>query len=135
MKSTKSVLLSLILITSLSGCATIPNPFGEKVKPIEVKKVEEPRQKLGLVPPQPLNLKPPSFIIIHPENVDKIWKQLEENKQDQVIFGLTDEDYELLALMMAEIRNFVMTQRLIIEQYKKYYEPETKQETKTESKK
>jgi hypothetical protein len=126
-KLTKSALLSLILVTSLSGCATLPsisNPFSKnkETKPLEVVTKAEEKTKLNIVPPEPLNLKSPRFVIIHPENSEQVWKTLKENGNDVVLFGLSDDDYETLAIMMAEIRNFIITQRLIIEQYKQYYE-------------
>jgi hypothetical protein len=39
-----------------------------------------------------------------------------------VVFGLTDDDYQQLALTIAELRNFIATQRNIIIKYKDYYE-------------
>lgn len=133
-------LLSLILAISLSGCATIPsinNPFGKKDagKPLEVKAVAEEKTKLNLIPPEPLNLKSPRFVIIHPENSQQVWDKLKQDGNDVVLFGLTDDDYETLAIMMAEIRNFILTQQLIIKQYKEYYEQNKQQDKKEEPKK
>ena len=134
-----SVLLLAALL--LTGCASLPsinNPFGKskEVKPLEVVTKPEEKVKLNIVPPQPLNLKSPRFVVIHPENSEQVWKTLKENGNDVVLFGLTDDDYETLAIMMAEIRNFLITQRVIIEQYKQYYEQkDTKKEVKEEPKK
>jgi hypothetical protein len=121
---TKSALLSLILITSLSGCASF-NPFGKAEKPIEVRTKAEERTRLNLPPLEPLQLNPPTWVVIHPENAPEVWKQIAENGDDVVLFGLTDDNYQKLAMMIGELRNFINAQRLIIEQYKKYYEPET----------
>lgn len=113
-----SILLSLPLI---SGCSI----FGgwKSVEPITIQKKAEERQKLNLADPEPIKPRVPSWIIITPENAAKVWKHLEEEKVDLVLFGLTDEGYEELALNMAELRNFINTQRQILLQYKKYYEP------------
>lgn len=131
----KNSLLVLSCVFLVSGCATLPsigNPFGKtkEVKPIEVVTKAEEKTKLNLTPPEPLNLKSPRFVIIHPENSEQVWKSLKENGNDVVLFGLTDDDYETLAIMMAEIRNFIITQRVIIEQYKKYYESKSSDVTK-----
>jgi hypothetical protein len=40
-----------------------------------------------------------------------------------VLFALTDDGYETLALTMAELRNFVAQQRAITRRYREYYEP------------
>ena len=135
----KNSLLAASCIFLLSGCATLPsigNPFGKKdTKPLEVVTKAEEKTKLALVPPEPLNLKSPRFVILHPENADAVWKKLKEDGNDVVIFGLTDDDYETLAIMMAEIRNFILTQRLIIQQYKDYYESSKPADKKEEPKK
>jgi len=118
-----NVRLSLILLTPLliSGCSV----FGswKTVEPITIQKKAEERQKLNLPDPTPLKPRVPSWIIITPENAAQVWKHLLEEKVDLVLFGLTDEGYEELAINMADLRNFINTQRQIIQQYKKYYEP------------
>ena len=126
LKLTKNVLLSLILATSLSGCASLPSfSFGKNdVKEVEVKKVAEERARLNLSSPEPLDLKAPKWIIITPENSNEVWPLVKEENEDVVLFGLTDQGYETLSIMIAELRNFINTQRLIIEQYKNYYEPQ-----------
>ena len=139
--SLKNSILALFCIFLVSGCASLPsisNPFGKskETKPVEVVTKVEEKTKLNLTLPEPLNLKSPRFVVIHPENSEQVWKTLKENGNDVVLFGLTDDDYETLAIMMAEIRNFIITQRVIIEQYKQYYEQkETKKEVKEETKK
>jgi len=55
-----------------------------------------------------------------------VWAKLNENGEDVVLFGLTDQNYETLSIMIAELRNFIATQRLIIQQYKQYYENQDK---------
>ncbi len=138
--SLKNSVLALSLAFLVSGCATLPsigNPFGKKddQKPLEIKTVAEEKTKLNLVPPEPLNLKSPRFVIIHPENSQQVWDKLKQDGNDVVLFGLTDDDYETLAIMMAEIRNFILTQQLIIREYKQYYEAKQEQAKKEEPKK
>ena len=62
------------------------------------------------------------WFVITPDNVDKVWEQLKKKDKDLVLFGLTDDGYERLSINMAEIRNFINTQRVIILKYKDYYE-------------
>lgn len=61
--------------------------------------------------------------MVTPENIDQVWKRLEEEKIDLVLFGLTDDGYQELAMTMAELRNHIANQRAIIIKYKEYYEP------------
>ena len=126
LKLIKNALLWLTLTTSLSGCASFSLFGGETVKPIEVKKVAEERTKLDLKDPEPLDLKSPKWIIITPENTNDVWEKLKGDNEDIVVFGLTDQGYETLSIMIAEMRNFINTQRMILQQYKQYYENQNK---------
>jgi len=117
--------LSLILLISLffiNGCSIVPKFWGDDVKPIEVKQVAVERIKLNIEPPKPLQPEKIEWVVITPDNVDKVWKKLKSKNEDLVLFGLTDEGYEKLSINMAEIRNFINTQRIIILKYKDYYE-------------
>ena len=120
-----NVLLSLILTTSLlllSGCASF-SLFGEDVKPVEVVTKKEDRVRLNLADPSPLKLKEVQWIVVTPENAEEVWAKLQESNTDLVLFGLTDQGYENLAINIANIRNIMNEQRIIILKYKQYYEP------------
>lgn len=120
---TKNVLL-LCLITILSGCASFNLPFFSKKKVeavvVETKAVE--RQKLDLKIPNPVSLKDIEWFIVHSDNVEEIWKRLETKEKDIVLFGLSDDSYKDLSINLAKLRNLINTQRIVILQYKKYYE-------------
>lgn len=128
--------ITIITLASLllSGCASLGsiNPFGpsKEVKPVELRTKAEEKTRLNLSEPESLSLSAPTFIIITPENADEVWKGLNEGNDDAVLFGLTDQGYEKLAILIAELRNFINTQRMIIKQYKEYYEPEVKDKSK-----
>jgi hypothetical protein len=62
-------------------------------------------------------------VVITPQNAEEVWKKLSQENTDLVLFALTDDGYESLAITMAELRNFIAQQRTIILQYKNYYEP------------
>ena len=127
LKLIKNVLALSILTISLSGCASLSGLWGDKPKPLEVVKKAEERTKLNLPEPKPLDLQSPKWIIITPENSSEVWSRVKEKNEDVVLFALTDQGYEKLAIMIAELRNFINTQRIIIQQYKQYYENQDKQ--------
>ena len=121
---------SLLLLTNLTGCATIFGLFGkEDVKPIEVVAKPVERAPLNIADPVPLSLKPFEWTIITKENASEVFKKLEANKDSVVLFGLTDDGYQQLSMTIAEMRTFIATQRQIIIKYKEYYEPK-KEESK-----
>ena len=101
--------------------------FGWKsVDPIEIKTKAVERTKLNLPEPAPLKSRDIKWVIITKENAEKVFKDLETKGVDIVLFGLTDEGYEQLAMTMAELRNHIAQQKSIIIKYKDYYEPKEK---------
>lgn len=129
MRLIKSVLRSLILITFLlssSGCSLLG--FGwNGVKPLEVKTTEVERVKLNVDLPDPLKADAIDWVVVTPDNVEQVFKQLESEKKNLVLFAITDEGYEKLAADMVMIRSYIAQQRLIIVKYKEYYEPNKEQ--------
>jgi len=121
-------IISLLLVASLlSGCASF-SLFGEREKPIVVETRAVERTPLNLPLPDPLSPRSPRWIVITPENMDQVWQDLKSKNIDLVLFAVTDDGYEELAVNMAEIRNFINAQRQIIIRYREYYEPEKPQE-------
>ena len=116
LKSILSVLVSLILITSLTSCSS--------VKKLEIFKTEVEREKLDLKKPTPLELEQLRWIIITSENAEEVFKKLEEQGIDPVLFGLTDKDFQLIAKNFAQIRNQLKVTNELLDKYKEYYESE-----------
>ena len=69
---------------------------------------------------------PIKWVVVTPDNAEKIYNELLKNRKDQVIIGLTDEGYETLAVNFAQIRKYIVMQREVIKQYKNYYEKDLK---------
>ena len=122
LKSIQNVLVLLILSIFLTNCSG--------VKQLEIFKQEVPREKLNLNTPTPLELENLRWIIITSKNVDEVFKKLEEQGIDPVLWGLTDKDFELLAKNFARIRNQLKITNDLLSKYKEYYEPEVKNEQK-----
>ena len=114
LKSIQNVLLLLILTTLLTSCAG--------VKTLEIFKQEVPREKLNLEKPTPLEMEKIHWHIITSENADEVFKKLEADGIDPVLFGLTDKDFEMLSKNFAKIRNQLMQTNKLLDQYKEYYE-------------
>jgi hypothetical protein len=66
--------------------------------------------------------------IITSENAAEVFAKLEADGIDPVLWGLTDEDFELLAKNFAQIRNKMVETNAILEKYQEYYESETEEE-------
>jgi hypothetical protein len=66
--------------------------------------------------------------IITSENAEEVFKKLEAEGIDPVLFGLTDKDFEMLSKNFAKIRNQLMQTNKLLDEYKEYYEAEEKAE-------
>ena len=116
LKLIQNVLLLLTLTIFLTSCSG--------VKELQIFKQEVEREKLNLNKPTPLELENLRWIIITSENAEEVFKKLEEQGIDPVLWGLTDKDFELLAKNFARIRNQLMVTNELLDKYKEYYEPE-----------
>jgi len=114
-KSILNVLLLLTLAIFLTNCSG--------VKQLSIFKEEVKRQELNLEKPTPLQLEQIKWIIITSENAEEVFKKMEEQGLDPVLFGLTDNDYQLIAKNFAQIRNQLKITNDILDKYKEYYEP------------
>ena len=119
------IILIILLAITLTSCT-----FGERK--IKIFQIEEPRAKLNLESPAPLDLETLRWIIITSKNAEEVFARLEAEGFDPVLFGLTDKDYEIIAKNFAQIRSYLKEQNAILEKYRKYYEPEDDKKTKTE---
>ena len=115
LRSTQSVLVLLILTTFLiSGCST--------VQKLDVFSTEVERAPLDLPNPETPKLESINWIIITSENAEQVFAKMKEQGKDPVLFGLSDDDYELLSKNFAQIRAYMIQQGLTLDQYREYYE-------------
>ena len=62
------------------------------------------------------------FYVITEENAEVIFKDLREKNYDPVIFGVTDDGYEIMSTNMAKILQLVQQQKAVIIAYGEYYD-------------
>ena len=117
-RSSSLVALLMIPLLGITGCATTKT----------VKVLSQPVNSVALNPPniRDLELQGVRWFIVTPENIDEVFKELEDQNKDVVLFGITDDGYKGLALNLAQIRELLLQQKAIIDAYKEYYE-ETEQ--------
>jgi hypothetical protein len=111
----------------LAGCSSI--------KKLEIFSTAVERQPLDLAKPTPLQLEKIRWIIITSANAQEVFKKLEAEGIDPVLYGLTDKDYELIAKNFANIRNKLKESNDILDKYKKYYEADLQPKETKETKK
>ena len=116
-KSIKPALRLLILSTlvlSLVACSAI--------RRIEVTTASIERVPLTLSNVDTLKLDEVTWVVVTPENIDQIFRDLETKNFDIVLFALTDDGYENISVNMAKIKKLVLQQKAVIAAYKRYYE-------------
>jgi len=116
-------------ILTLSGCSSI--------KQLDIFTMEVEREPLALEKPDIKQLEKLKWIIITSENADEVFKKMKEQGIDPVIFGLSDNDFQLLSKNFAQIRAHMMKLNVMIDEYKDYYESDVinKDKEKQEEKK
>jgi flavorubredoxin len=62
------------------------------------------------------------FYVVTEENAEVIFKELREKNYDPVIFGVTDDGYEMMSTNMAKILQLVQQQKAVIIAYGEYYD-------------
>lgn len=101
----------LIFMCLLTSCAVFrPTPALDTKPP------------LRLEDPAPLRLRPVEFIVVHKDNAQKTFSDLEQSGEEPVLFALSGNDYKSLAVNTQHIKTYVKNQRKIIRLYRKYYE-------------
>lgn len=104
----------LLLAINLTACSSI--------KRVEIVAKPVDRTKLALLDPAPIKTKPFQWVVITPQNAEEVFAKMQERNENLVLFALADDGYKSLSLNIAEVRNFMNTQRQMILQYKEYYE-------------
>ena len=104
-------LLSLILI----GCSSTP-------KVLEIKAVPIDAVPLNLPDVDVIELDDIQFYVVTEQNVEAVFEKLREKNYDPVIFGVTDDGYEMMSVNMAKILQLVQQQKAVIIAYSDYYD-------------
>ena len=104
------VLLSLILI----GCSSTPRVLEIKAVPIDA-------VPLNLPDVDVIELDDVQFYVVTEQNVETVFEKLREKNYDPVIFGVTDDGYEMMSVNMAKVLQMVQQQKAVIIAYRTYH--------------
>lgn len=69
-----------------------------------------------------LELENTKFYVVNEKNWQQVFDTLKKKNYDPVIFGVTDDGYEILSVNNAKVLQLVKQQRAIIAAYEDYYE-------------
>ena len=85
---------------------------------------------MNLPNPETPKLEDIKWVIITSENAEEVFAKLKESGKDPVLFGLSDDDYQLLSKNFAQIRAYMIKQGATLDQYRKYYESKEEKSSK-----
>ena len=109
----------------LTNCGLLPE------KTISIFTMEKSREKINLKTPTLEEMEKLRWIVITSNNANEVFAKMKAEGLDPVLFGLSDEDYELLAKNFAQIRSTLKQTQDILDRYKEYYEGTTKTDNST----
>jgi hypothetical protein len=109
-------LVTLTSLFLLSACGSTSDI--EVVNPIEVKTIEIPRPSPIVPSVDQIQLRDVKWIVITPENFEEVFASL---SGDLVLFAVTAEGYEALALNLSDVRALIQQQQRIIAIYRDSY--------------
>lgn len=109
----KMRMLIIVLCLLLNGCAGKVGLFDDPVERLPLKVVE----------PTELQLHDVKFVIVHKDNAEHVFRELEKQGFEPVLFALTGPGYKALALNMQDIIKYMILQKEVIKAYKQYYQP------------
>lgn len=104
--------LILIFLLLCFGCTPRgPTPTLPKTKP-----------NLNLPKLEPLKLDEVQFVIIHKNNANDVFSEMEKKGQRPLLIGLSAADYKNLSVNIKKIKNYLQEQQKVIILYGDYYE-------------
>ena len=116
-----SVLLVAPLV--LTACARTPEKQIVTVPTVvEVPKIEAPA--IQIVPrPEPVELKNADIVVVTEANLEETIARIKEMQGDFVLYAMTAQSFESLALNFEQVKRFIEQQNSIILYYEKAISP------------
>jgi len=112
---TKYLLISALVF--LAACSSSQEI--ETAAPVEVRTVQVPRPAPIVPEVDQLRLRNVQWIIITPENIEEKFAQIQSG--EIVLFAVTAEGYENIALNLSDVRALIAQQQRIIAIYKSQF--------------
>lgn len=109
------IAIALVAALTITACSKPVEPIVVDQRPIE-------KPVIVLPPVDEFNSRTVEWVVVTPDNIEQVFKDLEDSGQHIVLIALTSDGYKRLSLNMADLLKLVQQQRAIIAAYQKYYE-------------
>lgn len=118
-RSIPSVLgYGLVTLTSIFLLSACGSTAVEPVKPVEVRTIEIPRPAPVVPSVDQLQLRDVKWTIVTPDNIDSVFATM---PGEAVLFAITADGYEALALNLSDVRSMIQQQQKVIAVYQDSY--------------
>jgi hypothetical protein len=109
-------MIKYLILSSILFVAACSTPAIEEVRPVEVRTIQVPRPAPIVPAVDQLRLRTVNWIIITPDNIDESFAKIQSG--ELVLFAVTSQGYENIALNLSDIRALIEQQNRIIAIYK-----------------
>jgi|TARA_B110000037_G_scaffold219078_1_gene283445 hypothetical protein len=113
------ILLGIVISIILTGCSDLL----KREELILTKEVFVEKIPLELSMPEPVQWNDFKFIVVTPDNYEKVITRLKSEGKSVALFAVDHPDYESLSKTIIDMKRYIGDQKLIIIEYKNYYEP------------
>lgn len=108
-----------IILFSVFFLAACASPNVEEIRPVETRTIQIKRPAPIVPPIDQVQLRPVSWLILTPDNIDESFARIQSG--ELVLFALTTEGYENIALNLSDIRALIEQQNKVIAVYKSQF--------------
>jgi hypothetical protein len=112
-------MIKYLILSSILFVAACSTPAIEEVRPVEVRTIQVPRPAPIVPQTDQLKLRQVTWIIITPDNIEESFNKIQSG--ELVLFAVTANGYENIALNLSDIRSLIEQQNRIIAIYKSQY--------------
>lgn len=92
-----------------------------ETKPIVIQSQPIQRPALNLPPVDPFRARDVEWVVITPENADRIFQEMEARGEAPALFGVDERGYENIAVNTQESLRVILQQQAVIDGYRAYY--------------
>jgi hypothetical protein len=114
----KYLILTAAVLT-LAACQTAP--FETIPRPVVVQAPPIERPPLNLPTIDPLNARDVQWVVVTPNNVDEVFREMTARGQAPALFAVDERGYENIAINTQESLRVILQQQSVIEGYREYY--------------
>ncbi len=117
-----SVLLTVLVV--VSACSRL-SPVKEVVAvPTVVETPEIDAPVIRIVPrPDPIKMRNADIVVVTEENIEEVIERVKTEQGDFVLYAMTAQSFEALALSFEQIKKFIEAQNAVILYYEEAVKP------------